>query len=289
MSKGIGDYNFEAKNAWRSAVWDEVARRRLTPVSDRVLYLAGPQNRDAAEAVPRGFQGKNLIAVEADRRRAEALRADGVRTIQADLLDVMQFWPESRRVGVVIADFCYGLEPDCIDLLDLLATPPFLGATCVINLQRGRDSRSARLRQIQEQMRPVLDQSPMAGLIATVSPKHRALMYLQAHATEMVLVAAGHGATKGTMQMSADPKLAAVAAFNFAQCRPRFFSYGTGPNGAVKMDSAVFSHPLSEASRALRRRVLRTDAPQRARHRAARPEKIQRQVQAEIHRGLGLT
>lgn len=134
------DYKFGTKNNWRRWMWNRIAERVETPSEALVLFLAGEQMLDIDVAASKGFQRRNMLAVERDPDVLRRLRASGVLVIDGDICDVLASWPLHVNVGVVVADFCCGLERK---VLEAFAKSWFFGAfaKCVmaVNMLRGRE------------------------------------------------------------------------------------------------------------------------------------------------------
>lgn len=145
MSGGSFNYKFGTKNNWRRWAWN-----RLAPASkdDVVLYLAGERDLDRAVAIEKGFDPRNLIAIEQDPNVVASLRRRGVNCIHGDFQQVVRSWG-GRNVSVVFGDFCSGIPKDFhITLGRMSASPCFADTVCAWNLMRGRESWHARSEQM---------------------------------------------------------------------------------------------------------------------------------------------
>ena len=176
MSHGTTmNYKFGKKNQWRRTIWNQIVAqlpRYLAPRDAVVVYLAGLQDLDRTIALRKGFIAKNLISVEKDKASLLAQRRNGTLAIHGNLIDVLRDWPKSQRVDVIFADFCHGLEGATIDaLIKAMFNPALRHAIIAINLMRGRDASTNRLRSF---MSPDFE---AAGLDA----KHRALHFFHWH------------------------------------------------------------------------------------------------------------
>ena len=136
-------YKNGQKNHWRRTMWNAVSTLLHPEIPKRdaiVIYLPGSTDLDREEAVRRGFNDANLIAVERDEAVARHLRRAGRTVINAELDDVLANWPIDRPIGAVIADMQCGLERNLIPLLAVLAMAhPLRFAAVALNLQRGRE------------------------------------------------------------------------------------------------------------------------------------------------------
>lgn len=139
---GKESYAYENKRQWRREVWDAVAKRVSNPSTARVVYLAGPENFDAWEALKRGFKSQNMIAVERDSEAAKVLRKNiDQPVVGGDFWDVVMALAITEKVDVVIADFISGLTDSILFKGAAAMTMPNLqGAVVAMNLQRGREN-----------------------------------------------------------------------------------------------------------------------------------------------------
>ncbi len=138
------DYKFGNKNNWRRWAWNRIEERVAHKRNGIILFLAGPDAADIAEARRRGFDVRNMIAIEKDPAVVSLLRSAGVLTIDGDLTDVLYSWPLDRDVSVIVADFCSGLEDKIIGCFQTVLTgnPSFYSSVIVGNFLRGRDKSS---------------------------------------------------------------------------------------------------------------------------------------------------
>lgn len=134
-------YKNGQKNNWRRTAWNLIKNHTSDRGNAIVLYLPGSTDLDAPEALRRGFQDDNLIAVERDIFVAKTLRDKKRNCINADLDAVMAAWPAHTPVSVVIADFQCGLTKPVINTLQSWAyNSAFSSASLLLNLQRGREN-----------------------------------------------------------------------------------------------------------------------------------------------------
>lgn len=281
---GIENYKFGRKNNWRRTVWNEICRRTKNKKNARILYLAGEQDLDREVAKQKGFDVRNMIAIEMDSSRAQKLRTKGVTTICADLLDVLYCWPPKHKVDVVVADFCFGFEMKCIDLYDSLYNPALNQAACVVNFQRGRDKSS-------NQFREYLGQPAAQGVevIDGLTMKHRAWQFLLYHAIETAEVflrgpdrvyrrEKDKTTTMVTHDIKSDMEFAKLVGSAIQNMNPEFYSYRSG---RIFMDSAVFSHGSGNQPRKIRR-LMAKDFLSGAGQWAERNKELQRKIVAAI-------
>lgn len=141
------NYKFGNKNNWRRWLWNRIAERTPGRANATVLYLAGPEDLDSKEAQRRGFDNRNLIAVENDGASVKRLRASKRNTIQENICDVILAWPTSKPIDVLLLDFCCGLEAKIFDKLQYaLLSPALRHSTIAVNMLRGRDPSSSEMR-----------------------------------------------------------------------------------------------------------------------------------------------
>lgn len=137
------NYDYGNKRNWRRWMWNRIAERTDDRRNALVLFLAGKDAHDIAVAEQKGFQRKNMIAVERDKATVRELRDSGVLTIEGDLCDVLSSWPQARSVDVVVADFCCGLEIKILQSLHQAPMMrPLINAAMAFNFQRGRERTS---------------------------------------------------------------------------------------------------------------------------------------------------
>lgn len=141
------NYQYGNKRNWRRWMWNRIADRTEDRRNALVLFLAGEDAHDIAAAELKGFQRKNMIAVERDKATLQKLRDSGVLTIEGDLCDVLLSWPQTRSVDVVVADFCCGLEMSILQALHQAPMMrPLLNAAMAFNFLRGRDPSTNAIR-----------------------------------------------------------------------------------------------------------------------------------------------
>lgn len=152
------EYETSVKNRWRVSVWKNAAKRMMAAgISPRravCLYLPGPKDLDRKAAVRHaGFMPYNLIGCDRSESITKKNRnsKNGKFCVNADLVDVLNAWPEKVPLNFVNADLCCGFDTTCAFMADWLLR---VGCrqrhplTLCVNLQRGRDNFSNGLRQI---------------------------------------------------------------------------------------------------------------------------------------------
>jgi hypothetical protein len=231
MNGAEKDYKFGQKNNWRRQIWNEISRRITDRKNALVLYLAGEQDLDRKIAVEHGFRSDNLIIIERDRNVCEKLRDEGKVVINSGLIDVLQEWPTNGpAISLIYGDFCSGLEPDIQAMFDMLEHPSFLSTVMMINLLRGRDSRTNIIRSLITK--------------ATGEEKHRGRLIVAWAALELLNVAMrGHEAVyrqrgEGYELSLRTPKDSEMYIFErlLLIYQPSYFSYKSGP---LVMDSVI--------------------------------------------------
>lgn len=144
----VDTYKFGTKNNWRKWAWNRIVERLDVPAKDAVvLYLGGPENIDAVEAMRRGFRRENMHQIEKSTHVTEGIRNSGGLCINGDFFDVVKAWPHWRRVDVVFGDFCNGLSKRNLDAITTLPLfPQVRSAVFAFNMLRGRDHSTNEIR-----------------------------------------------------------------------------------------------------------------------------------------------
>lgn len=161
-------YDDPAKDAWRGWKWNAIAhaacgfndrippREKARRLSEKtVLYLVGPNDHDRRRAMARGFANHNLIAVDMVQERVDEVRMAGGLAVCGSLQQVLLNWPHDWQIDVVDADLCSGVVSDVMELPECLLFCPAFKADSVmsINLMRGRDSASNKVREMLKRFR----------------------------------------------------------------------------------------------------------------------------------------
>lgn len=163
------DYKFGNKNNWRRWNWNRIEERISVPKKEaKILYLAGENNLDMQEASRRGFNCRNMIAIERDKALAEELRSCSVTTFNGTLREAIRNWG-GEKIDVVIGDYCCGLNSDVsAQVSDNFWLPCFSDCVFSINLLRGRETLSEEMRSHISNNSKHRGQS-FAGLVCGVS------------------------------------------------------------------------------------------------------------------------
>jgi hypothetical protein len=107
---GLGNYKFGRKNNWRRWAWNQGKKRICCKPKDAVvIYLPSRQNLDEDVALSKGFDRRNLFAVERDKDIVKALRKTRANVIASDLSKTVMVFGEEPKVDLIMADFCCGL------------------------------------------------------------------------------------------------------------------------------------------------------------------------------------
>lgn len=138
----VVDYDYGNKRHWRRWVWNRIDERASAARGGIILFLAGQEAFDLNVARGKGFSQRNMIAIERDPRTLAHLRSMGILTIEGDLLEVLQSWPQHVSVTAVLADLCHGLKMRVYErALDPIWTnPAFNDCVWGFNFLRGRES-----------------------------------------------------------------------------------------------------------------------------------------------------
>ena len=251
MSTGsTRSYRFGQKNNWRRSVWNEVLRRTNgREKTEPILYLAGPQDIDREIAVSKGVPLQNLIAIDKSRDNIQRIRERGLPALDVDVFSVLESWPDNRPVAAIMLDLCGGFTMQVADVYDVLERKPLRNAVVMLNLLRGRDSWSNRIREF---IAEAHDGNPVDLLTAVshwsygplgppggdcLDHKHRAMQLLVFHAVDTWQVVR----KQDPSPLTDDDVLGRIVAAGlaFKGMDPHFYSY---KSGALTFDSAVFQH-----------------------------------------------
>jgi len=141
------NYNFGRKNQWRKWVWnkfkDSFPHNRKEKI---ILYLSGPSDIDREIAINKGFDSRNLIAVDTNHKNIENIRKSGNLAICGDLSEIIFNW-NMEPISGIHADFCHGVNDSVINrfMLSLCSENVAPGAAICANFLRGRDTIGARM------------------------------------------------------------------------------------------------------------------------------------------------
>lgn len=138
---GLEKYDAPAKAEWRLWAWKELASRTTVPIHETVvMYLAGPEPKDAEVAESLGFSRKNLIAVDVDASCINAQRAAGVMAVHTHIGHAVIAFPPAWELHGLLLDYCCGVTNDVMTMAMMLACGFRVNGGIVVNLQRGRDA-----------------------------------------------------------------------------------------------------------------------------------------------------
>lgn len=134
------DYNKGVKRNWRRRIWNLHKANTADQSRALCLYLAGPKDYDRPIAIDKGFDTRNIIAIERQRSTYEELMQRGVDVIHGDVLSVIGSWPNHVSVQVAHLDLMGCIARSLIDLIHVLFVhPAFATASICVNIQRGRE------------------------------------------------------------------------------------------------------------------------------------------------------
>ena len=300
---GRETYDFGAKRNWRRQVWSEIAARVSERRNAFCLSLESEGGSDRKIAAQHGFCPDNIVTVEVDIQRADNFRENGKTVIVGDMVDVLRGWPlDGPKVSILYADLCCGFEPDVGVILESMESHErFLDCVALINLQRGRDSRTNPVRQA------------LAGLnvyafdkegkeVPSISQKHRGmqLLFEDALVTRNVAIR-GETSVYGREVDGAPFGKRATMSIRYPEdwkdhtedlillnrlmlrWSPKYFSYRS--SGGLIMDSIVISSPFSlnapvhKAFKFMARAEARAYGLMR---RKSSPQDIRRQIAAAL-------
>ena len=116
-----------------------------------VLYLCGPEDLDRPVLLSRGFDARNLIAVDINQAAIANARQQGAIGISESLSRVLNGWNDDA-VDVVIADLCCGFTSTLKEIWSALHNSRAIkpGTVLSFNLQRGRDMSAGAVLGTQE-------------------------------------------------------------------------------------------------------------------------------------------
>ena len=224
------EYKYGNKNQWRRWMWNRVAESTKNRREKKVLYLAGPDAHDVGAASLRGFDKRNMIAVEKDPNALRNIRGSGLLAIDGEICDVMEAWPQELPVGVVIADFCSGMESKIVNRIAMGSAHhwPFIDTTFCFNFLRGRDPSSKD------------DRSRFIGCDRIKNPLHRGEIFFNLYVASFLMNSIrADSSFDGAWDI---PELQIDRAWDFVtlQAQPKFYSYRSTA-GSQYFDSVVFS------------------------------------------------
>jgi len=235
MNGGLSSYKFGQKNNWRRRVWNHIRDNAKSPRLCVGLYLPAEEDLDYAVAVSKGFDPRNLIAVDRDASVVHSLRSKGRLVIYGELLDILRSWPVHRvPLGFIHCDLFSNYSPSAVSIAHAAMESLCLsgGGTLVINLLRGRENSCAG--QILKRLGAENGEAV-----------HRAIPITTAMGAAWAGVTVSNLFQEGT-QIWKSQASAADRVVDILQRRRLMFSYKS--NGQV-FDSAVFNLPPVQGQR----------------------------------------
>lgn len=227
-------YDRNAKTNWRRQCWNELARRISQPATANVIYLPGDQDRDREVAAENGFDPRRMFAVDRDQQCVEHVRSRGGIAVRANMDHVLT--SNTAPLHLVHLDLMGGITAAAVDtvMAAVVAGTLQTGGCVLLNLLRGRDCYTNRIRRIVKQKFSGSRLSKVQQRqLCLSSPhdlyKHRGfLMFkmLSAYLEE----ACTKDATKDKIQV-----------FFHAHAMPESYSYRSG---ALIYDSLIFTWPF---------------------------------------------
>lgn len=165
------EYNYTRKNHWRNRIWNELQERVSVPPKEAVIvYLAASTDFDRSTAIKKGFRSSNLIGVDRELAAVNEVRRGGGICLHGDILDYLTRWPNDFPVSAVVADFTSGLKEEyAAGFAALHIHPAFSQAVFVVNMLRGRDAGSNKLRSIAQEFCPPGEKMNRATCLAHYS------------------------------------------------------------------------------------------------------------------------
>jgi hypothetical protein len=149
------EYDYGKKRNWRRWVWGRIRARIKKPNNQKVVvYLPGGNNLDALVAEEKGFDLRNLFAVEKDTEKVKALRKMGVNVINDTLSNVVIGWKGFPKIDAVIGDYCGGVCQDAMRIASMLPSVEGLSRQCLFcfNFLRGRDPLFSECRAVYQKI-----------------------------------------------------------------------------------------------------------------------------------------
>jgi hypothetical protein len=143
--KGLEDYSLGVKKHHRRRMWNAVIDRLAVPKQDAIgLVLGGPHPEDLKCIESKGMSARNIIYVERDAERAEALKSScRSPVIRDDIGKIMEGWTAKRKLDYVFLDTCSTISAPLLTMLNAFLTSPGLGQTgavMALNVQHGREA-----------------------------------------------------------------------------------------------------------------------------------------------------
>lgn len=220
-------YKTPRKNHWRRMTWNEISRRTKNRKYAQVMYLAGEENLDPGIADGKGFNPKNFVPVENDRRALKALRAAGTNVVNATLSEAVFSFGE--KIDVLHADYCCAINDEIASLISAITWSPSIqpGTTVCVNLQRGRDQKKYmdHILRLQDWI--------ATGWGEDADKKHRGLLFMFMLYDKMMSIMPHDEEDR--------PALLNLINRSFA---PKYTSYKSDKSSrGLRMDTVVFTWP----------------------------------------------
>lgn len=107
-----------------------------------IMYLPGEQDIDRDIAKRKGFNVKNMIAVDRDTKVVSKFKNDKKLIIEGDIGDIIYNYKNSKKIDIIIADLYHGATFNLLKLIYQIITSNALNNESIIafNLLRGRDN-----------------------------------------------------------------------------------------------------------------------------------------------------
>lgn len=187
VNTGLEDYKFGQKNNWRRWAWNEATKRLKesgkSPREAIVVYLAGPQDIDRKIANEKGYDNRNLIAIDNDKNVVKSIRNKKCLAFHGGLSLFLRSWTIEPQIDIIIADFCCGITVMAIDFMDCLGNMIVNKNKVIIiaNFLRGRDKYCKELiDQYYQESREYVKN-------LTGSDKHRGMYFLDRLCLEITI------------------------------------------------------------------------------------------------------
>ena len=236
------DYTFAQKRHWRGWLWNRIAER-VRPKDSLVIGLFGADGLDVGEALVRGFDQGNLIAIERDRRAALKLRRNGITTIHSSTSRVFHAWRNDPAWNVAVLDFTSDVSREVFMTIRsacfLRSAMPGT-AVVAINMLRGRSPVGAELVRNHYLDSDESDYPELKSILDAGPSKARPFKLV----TKIVLNEV-HAELRGFWARGEWGKANALNAQMLAwlrSLRPEFASYRSGP---LVFDSVVVTIPTN--------------------------------------------
>lgn len=145
INTGLENYKFGTKNNWRRWAWNEATKRLKesgkSPRNAVVAYLAGPQDIDRKIAIEKGYDNRNLIAIDNDLSVVKSIREKKCLAFHGNIEDFIDAYDYDPEIDILIVDYCCGVTYNVAMLTYSLIyhTLSTKNITIIANFLRGRD------------------------------------------------------------------------------------------------------------------------------------------------------